>query len=186
MTSSGSPVPHPKRIVLVDTTITTPPTGGGQTFLVELCQALVQEDWSVSVVTQPGPEAAVVRMLKRFGVQVRSTLWGRFHLPEDGAVRLARWVNEYRPDVFVVSISPDVAWLALPLLDASIVTVSIVHNDVSAFYEPLKHYHSFVDRAIGVSNTAYRKIITQCGVSAGRARQIPYGVRSRCAAPTRP
>ena len=178
MSPNGSLAPHPKRIVVVDSTITRPLTGGAQTFLIDLCQALVQEDWAVTVVTQPGPEAAVVRMLVRSGVLVRSDLWGSIHLPEDGAVRLAKWVNAYRPDVFVVSISPDVAWLALPLLDASIATISIVHNDVPAFYEPLKHYHSFVDRAIGVSNTAHRKIITQYGVSAGRATQIPYGVRS--------
>src|SRR5207244_12771 len=73
---------------------------------------------------------------------------------------------------------PDVGWLALPLLDNSIATLSIAHNDVDAFYEPLKHYGPFIDCAVGVSETTYNKIIQSCSVPSTRARQIPYGVRA--------
>jgi len=86
-------------------------------------------------------------------------------------------VNEEKPDAYVISTSPDAGWVALPLLDNSIATFTIAHNDVGAFYEPLKHYHPFVDCAIGVSETIHQKIIRDCGVPVERARHIPYGVQ---------
>ena len=164
--------------VIVDTTLTTPPTGGAQTFLVELCRAFVRMDWQISVVAQPGPEHAIVDSLRGVGAEVHDDIWRRAHLPEERGRALASWVNSERPDVYVVSISPDTGWLALPLLDPSIPTVSIAHNDVGAFYEPLKYYHPFIDSAVGVSETIHRKIIEQCSIPSERATHIPYGVNS--------
>src|ERR1700687_3949793 len=139
--------------VIVDTTLTTPPTGGGQTFLIELCRAFTHLGWRMSVVTQPGPELAVVASLVKAGADVHDKIWRRAHLPEERGRALAAWVNSESPDVYVVSISPDAGWLALPLLDPLIPTVSIAHNDVNAFYEPLKYYRLFIDSAVGVSET---------------------------------
>jgi glycosyltransferase involved in cell wall biosynthesis len=164
------------RIIIIDTTLTTPPTGGAQTFLVELGGALVERGWTVSVVTQPGPVEEIVASLRRAGVEVREDIWAASDLPEERAARLAAWAGAQRPDVYVVSISPDAGWLALPLLDAHIATVTIAHNDVSAFYEPLKHYHPFVDCAVGVSEDIHRKIVERCHIPAERARRIAYGV----------
>ena len=165
-------------VVFVDTTLTTWPTGGAQTFLVELAQALVQQDWRVSIITQPGPELSLVKALQQAGAEVRSDLWRPVHLPEERGARLAAWVNSERPEVYVVSISPDAGWLALPALSPSISTVSVAHNDVEAFYEPLAHYAPFIDCAVGVSEEIHRKIISLSGVPAERARHIPYGVPS--------
>ncbi len=164
--------------VIVDTTLTTPPTGGGQTFLIELCRAFTQMSWRMSVVTQPGPEGAVVTSLEKVGAEMHDNIWRRADLPEERGRALAAWVNSESPDVYVISISPDAGWLALPSLDPSIPTVSIAHNDVSAFYEPLKYYHLFIDAAVGVSETIHRKIIEQCGIPSERATHIPYGVNS--------
>jgi glycosyltransferase involved in cell wall biosynthesis len=165
-------------VVIVDTTFTTPPTGGGHTFLVDLSAELIRRGTRVSIVSQPGPDQAIGRALVESGAEVTMNLWQRHHLPEEKASRLATWVNQKRPDVFVVSQSPDAGWLTLPLLDSSIATFTIAHNDVGAFYEPLQHYHPFVDCAIGVSETIHQKIIRECGVPRERARQIPYGVHS--------
>lgn len=165
-------------IVVIDTTLTTPPTGGAHTFLVDLTQLLVRRNWKLSIVTQPGPEAGILSALQESGAEVIVNLWNERHLPEEKAPRLASWVNGCHPDVYVVSASPDVGWLALPLLDSSIATFSIAHNDVDAFYEPLKHYQPFVDCAIGVSQTTYNRIIERCSVPPERVRHIPYGVRS--------
>lgn len=177
-------------IIIIDTTLTTPPTGGAQTFLVELCASLAKRAWGVSVVTQPGPAQETVAALQSAGAEVHQKIWRVGDLPEERAARLAAWVNSRRPDVYVVSISPDAGWLALPLLDADIATATIAHNDVSAFYEPLKHYHPLVDCAVGVSAETHRKIVEYCHIPAERARQIAYGVPSiaiaemerRCAA----
>ena len=164
-------------VVIVDTTFTTPPTGGAHTFLVDLSTILVSRGWRVSVVSQPGHDQAIGRALIEAGAEVTMKLWQRRHLPEEKASRLANWVNRERPDAYVVSASPDVGWLALPLLDSSIATFTIAHNDVGAFYDPLKHYRPFVDCAIGVSEAIHQKIIRDCGVPVERARQIPYGVQ---------
>jgi glycosyltransferase involved in cell wall biosynthesis len=166
------------RIVFIDTTLTTPPTGGATTFLVELCTALAARGDRVTVVAQPGPEQSVARRLQAAGVEVRQDLWRTAHLPEQRATRLARWVHSQQVDVFVISISADAGWLALPLLDPSIATMSIAHNDVSAFYEPLKHYAPFIDCAVGVSAAIHRRIIGQCSVPPARALQVSYGVTS--------
>ncbi len=165
------------RVVVVDTTFTTPPTGGAHTFLVDLSAALARRGWAVSVVSQPGPDRAIGRALEAGGAEVAMNLWQPYHLPEEKATRLADWMKDRTPDAYVVSASPDVGWLALPLLDADIATFSIAHNDVGAFYEPLRHYHPFVDCAIGVSETIHQKIIRECSVRAESARYIPYGVQ---------
>jgi len=163
-------------IVFIDNFLTIPPTGGAHTFLVDLAAALVKRGWEVSVVTQPGPESGISTALLAGGANVIMDLWTNRDLPEEKAAKLASWVNAFHPDAFVVSASPDVGWLALPYLHPSIATFSIAHNDVGAFYEPLKHYQSFIDVAIGVSEAIHRKLIEECGVPPERARQIPYGV----------
>lgn len=164
-------------VVLIDTTLTTPPTGGAHTFLVDLTESLIKRGWQVSVVTQPGAELAIASALKDRGAEVVIDLWQARHLPEEKAARLADWVNARRPDIYLVSASPDAGWLALPLLDSAIATFSIAHNDVGAFYEPLKHYRPFIDCAIAVSETTHQKLIKNCSVPLERARRIAYGVR---------
>lgn len=165
-------------IVIVDTTLTTPPTGGAQTFLVDLVESLVNRQYRVSVVTQPGSEQRTLGALRRVGAELYSDLWKSFHLPEEKALRLANWVNANDVQVYVVSISPDVGWVTLPLLDSAIATLSIAHNDVSAFYAPLQHYGPFIDCAVGVSKDIREKIVNLGSIPTDRVRYIPYGVKS--------
>lgn len=162
--------------VFIDTTMTTPPTGGAHTFLVDLCAQLTGRGWRASFVAQPGPEQGIVEALRAAGGDIQDRLWPASSLPEERAGRLAAWVNPARPDAYVVSTSPDAGWLALPLLDPGIPTLSIAHNDVGAYYEPLKHYGEFIDCAVSVSEEIHRRTIEECGVPAERARRIPYGV----------
>ena len=132
---------------------------------------------TVWVVTQPGPDHTLLNAMEANGVDVQPHLWRGSHLPEERARLLAHWVNSVETNVYIVSASPDVGWLALPLLAPGVVTISVAHNDNGAFYEPLKHYHPFIDVAVGVSAEIHRKIIAG-GTSAERVRQIPYGVAS--------
>jgi glycosyltransferase involved in cell wall biosynthesis len=164
-------------IVFVDTTLTTPPTGGAHTFLVDIAKCLDAGGHRVAVVTQPGPDESLVKALRIAGVEVCMDLWANTHLPEQRGERLAHWVNDRNPDVYVVSASADVGWLALPHLSIDIATISIAHNDDSSFYEPLAHYHPFVDTAVAVSSEILRKIVG-ANVAKERAKQIPYGIAS--------
>ncbi|HEX8337575.1 MAG TPA: hypothetical protein VF621_12650, partial [Pyrinomonadaceae bacterium] len=111
--------------VIVDTTMTTPPTGGAHKFEVDLCAPLAARGWSLSYVTQPGPERGVVEALRAAGADVHERLWRGAHLPEERAELLAAWVNSRRPDAYLISTSPDAGWLALPLLDAATPTLSV-------------------------------------------------------------
>jgi hypothetical protein len=182
------------RIVFIDTTLTTPPSGGATTFLVELCAALAAHGDRVTVITQAGPEQSVARALSAAGAEVRQDLWRAVHLPEERAVRLARWVCSEQVEVYAISISADAGWLALPLLEPTLATVAIVHSDGPTFYNPLAHYHTLIDCAVGVSREAHRKIIDLCHIPPARAHYIAYGVSSftrvqmetRCALPVDP
>lgn len=165
-------------IVVIDTTLTTPPTGGAHSFLVNLCSALVEKGHRISVVTEPGRDATIPTALQKAGTDVLMNLWSRRHLPEAQASRLAAWVNRARADVYIISISPAAGWLALPLLDPGIPTMSLVHSDGPAFYQPLTYYHDFIDCAVGVSSRIYRELISTCNIAKERAHQIPYGVAS--------
>src|SRR5712692_3042262 len=90
-------------VVVIDTTLTTPPTGGAHTFLVDLAESLIGRGWKVSVVTRPGREGAIASALTNSGAEVIMNLWSERHLPEEKAARLTKWVNACRPDVYVVS-----------------------------------------------------------------------------------
>jgi glycosyltransferase involved in cell wall biosynthesis len=158
--------------------VTTPPFGGATTFLAELCCALTDRGERVTVVGRPGTDDSVARRLRAGGVEVRLDLWRATDLPEQRAQRLAAWINRERVDVFVISISPDAGWLALPLLGEPVATMSVAHADGPAFYSPLKHYAQFIDCAVGVSKSIHDRIIAECSIPPSRGRYIPYGVPS--------
>src|SRR5215212_613902 len=88
-------------VVIVDTTMTTPPTGGAHTFLVDLCAPLAGRGWRASFVTQPGPEQGIVKGLREAGGEIKGRLWPATALPEERAEVLAAWVNDVRPDAYV-------------------------------------------------------------------------------------
>src|SRR4051794_30632522 len=113
------------RIVVIDTTLSTPPTGGAQTFLVDLAESLIDRGYRFSVISQPGSAQHTIESLRRVGAEVCLDLWQSYHLPEEKALRLAAWVNANQVQVYIVSISPDTGWLALPLLKPSVATMSI-------------------------------------------------------------
>jgi glycosyltransferase involved in cell wall biosynthesis len=166
------------RIVIIDTTFSTPPTGGSHTFLVHLAGKLIQAGIHVSIVSQPGDEPAIATALAAAGAELHLNLWKRTDLPEEKAASLSEWINRTGPDVYVISNSTDVGWLALPLLDPGIATIAIAHNDVGAYYDPLSHYQPYIDSAIAVSEEIQRRFVADCSFPPERTRQIPYGVES--------
>lgn len=164
------------RIAFVDTTVEKPPTGGCQTFLYDLATSLYSAGYEVHVVYQAGRDPSVTKRLFSKGVLTHHDLWTRWCLPEERAARVASWVHAQSIDVFVVSVSQDVGWLTLPLLDQKVTTIAIVHTDGPSFYKPLSHYGVLVDRAVGVSATICQRIVADCGIPAERVRRIPYGI----------
>ena len=164
------------RLAFVDTTLTTPPTGGCQTFLTHLALALRDRGHDVSVITEPGDDSRVADQIRGAGVRVLDDVWPATDIPEERARRLAEWVNRASLDAYVVSVSRDVGWLALPFLRPETRTAAVIHSDGPAFYDPLAHYEPFVDCAIGVSGEIHQKLASRCRIPPERTRQIPYGV----------
>jgi glycosyltransferase involved in cell wall biosynthesis len=166
------------RIVLVDTTLGGDLIGGAQTFLIKLLTGLGSAH-EVRLLSGGTPGERVRNAIEASKATTHSNLWSRADLVDYVTPNVAAWVNDLRPDVFVVSVSADIGWTVLPLLDPRIATVTIGHNDQETFYAPVKHYHSFLTRAIGVSDEICRKYVDECGMPAERVEWIPYGVGTR-------
>jgi len=164
------------QIAVVDTTLMRPPWGGCQTFLVNLTRSVSALGVEVHVVTAPGPANAIARRIESLGGTVHLDLWPSRSLPEDRAEFLATWVATRGIAVYILSVSADVGWLTLPLLPARVATIAVVQADSRSFYDPLRHYAAFVDRAVGVSAETRRRIVASCGLPEARATRIPYGV----------
>src|SRR5437867_10268509 len=103
-------------VVLVDTTLAGPVIGGAQTFLIDLAAALVERRLAVHVVTAGQPEHRIAAALGQTGASVHTDLWPSAYLVEDIAPGFASWIHNLNPDVYIVSVSPDIGWAALPLL----------------------------------------------------------------------
>ena len=146
------------RILLADTTIGGSLIGGAQTFLVKLLRGLIDDGHDVHLLADGEGEGWVRDALRETGAKIHSNLLGG-DLVDDATPRIAEWINELSPDVYVISVSPDIGWSVLPHLDPRIATLTIGHNDVGAFYDPVKHYARFLTRAIGVSDTICRKYV---------------------------
>lgn len=164
----------PRRAFLVDTEMGRI-VGGAQTFLLDLVPALARLGWDMEVLVEAPPLPPFAPTLEGAGVRVRGGLWRWPAIVEDAAEDLAKVVNSEQPDVFVVSVSSGVAWAALPLIDAGIPTVAIVHSDDEVFYGPLRHYREVVDHVIAVSAPIAGRL-TAMGFDAATISTVLYGV----------
>lgn len=163
------------KIVVVDTTLDGSLIGGAQTFLPHLAAGLVERGATVHVVTSGEPNAKVGTRLRQSGAKLHTRLWPTPALVEDAAPIFARWVNQLNPDIYLISVSPDIGWVALPYLQPNIATLAIAHSDDDTFYRPIKHYRDFLTRAIGVSHIICERFTRQYGLAAEQVTWIPYG-----------
>lgn len=166
------------RVLLADTTMGGDLIGGAQTFLARLMAGLVSAGHEVHLLADGEGEGRIRDSVKASGAQVHCNLWSGGELVDDLTPVVASWVNDLRPDVYVVSVSPDIGWTVLPHLDPGIATLTIGHNDERTFYDPVKHYAPFLTRAIGVSDAICGKYVDECGMEPSRVEWIPYGVET--------
>ena len=163
-------------VCLIDTLIQVPPFGGPCYFLIRLSSYFKDRGWKTSVISQRGPSPRIRNALTGLGITVVDDLWQPWHLPEEKAEFLRRWVETTRPDLYVISNCRDVSWLALPFLPERTYTVSVAHHDVGAYYDPVRHYSGFLDRMIGVSPQITNRLSQLASENGDRCRYIPYGV----------
>jgi len=166
------------RIIITDTTLSGPLIGGGHLFLPKLLRGLIQHYYEVHLVTSGEPHERIRELLQDTGVTIHSDIWNKHDFVERSSRVFAKWINEIKPDVYLVSASQDIGWVALPLLDPGIVTLTIGHTDDETFYLPARHYSSFLTGAIGVSREICESYIDSCKLDASMVTWIPYGVET--------
>ncbi|MEQ1762396.1 MAG: glycosyltransferase family 4 protein [Pyrinomonadaceae bacterium] len=166
------------RILFADTTIGGDLIGGAQTFLARVMGGLFSSGHEVHLLADGEGEGRIRDLVKASGAEVHFGLCGGGELVDDLSPVIAGWINDLRPDVYVISVSPDIGWTVSPHLDPGIATMTIGHNDERTFYDPVRHYAPFLTRAIGVSDTICRKYVDECGMESERVEWIPYGVET--------
>ena len=180
------------RILFADTTIGGDLIGGAQTFLVRLLTGLVSAGHEVHLLADGEGKGWVGEAIKGSGARVQTRCRTGGELVDDVTPKIAEWINGLKPDVYVVSVSPDIGWTVLPYLDPQIATLTIGHNDERTFYDPVEHYQRFLTRVIGVSEAIcqkYREILENHPIgeaptpllrkgSQERVVWIPYGVET--------
>jgi len=174
------------KILFVDTTMDGHIVGGAHTFLVKLMSGLSSAGHDVHFLSKGDPVAKSAAGIEESGAMIHRDVWTGSSFLDDATPEVARWVNELHPNVFVVSVSPDIGWTVMPHLDASISTLTIGHNDQETFYSPVRHYKKFLTRAIGVSDEICRKYVDECGMPAEGVEWIPYGVATSDDEPVTP
>jgi glycosyltransferase involved in cell wall biosynthesis len=150
--------------------------GGAQKFLINLTPALIDAGWRISVLSEKRPGEEFVRAFARLGVEAVYGLWREDALIEDVAPVLAERVNAEAPDLFLISVSPGVAWAALPYPSAKVAVMAIAHTDSETFYLPVRHYGELLDGAVGVSQEICRRLVADCHLPNSRVFHQPYGV----------
>jgi glycosyltransferase involved in cell wall biosynthesis len=164
------------KIVMVDTTVHQPPIGGGHLYLPALMKGLIEKGHEVHLVVKGEPDKKIAGLIHDSKAIVHVKPWKKNGLVEDIAPLFADWVNQMAPDIYFISASGDIGWVALPLLNPSVATFTVGHTDAETFYLPARHYSPFLTRAIGVSHEICEHYHTNCGIDRQKIEWIPYGV----------
>jgi glycosyltransferase involved in cell wall biosynthesis len=172
------------KIAVADTTISGELIGGAQTFVAKLLTGLAKRGHDVHFVSGGEPNARMISQLAESGARLTCRDWTSGKLVDDATPALASWLNRLKPDVYVVSVSPDVGWTVLPHVYHHTATLAIAHSDSRGFYDPLKHYSRFVTRAIGVSEEICRQFVEYSGLPEEAVTWVPYGVEVSESTPT--
>jgi glycosyltransferase involved in cell wall biosynthesis len=166
------------RIAVIDTTIDGELIGGAQTFLPKLLKGLSDKGHEVHLIARDAPNAKVRPQIEETGAVLHTNLWNKDGFVEETAPVLARWLNALNPDIYLISVSPDIGWVVLPLLNPNIATLTIGHTDSETFYLPARHYRQFLTRAVGVSPEVCVSYVLSCVIEKERVEWIPYGVEA--------
>ncbi len=139
------------KIAVIDTTIDGENIGEAHLFLPELLKGLTAKDNEVHLITKRAPNEKVFGQIEESKAILHTNLWNAAGFVEETAPVFANWLNELKPDIYLISVSDDIGWVVLPLLNPQIATLTIGHEDSEYFYLPARHYRSFLTRVIGTS-----------------------------------
>ncbi len=171
------------RIIIIDSTLHGPIIGGAQTILSDLLKGLCQNGHEVHLIANAILDNRIEKGIRESGAIIHTNIWKNNLILEDAANLLASWVNKVKPDIYVISVSWGIGWLALPFLDSGIATFTIAHSNNDAFYFPARHYKNFLTDVIGVSHEICKKYVSVSGIEEEKIHWIPYGIRASASLP---
>jgi glycosyltransferase involved in cell wall biosynthesis len=172
------------KIAIIDTTNSGEPIGGAHIFLAKLLKGLIAKGHEVHLITNGSPNEKVFLQIEESKAILHPNLLDTDGFVEETAPVLAKWLNELNPDIYLISVSNDIGWVVLPLLDPHIATLSIGHTDSETFYVPARHYRSFLTRVIGVSPEVCVSYVLSCVIDKEKVEWIPDGVQTGDDEPT--
>lgn len=164
------------RILFVDTTTDSLEIGGGHLILPALMGELVKRKHEVHLVMAAKENIKLSSLIEESAAIVHIAPWKKKAPVLDLVPLFNEWINKLAPDVYVVSSSASIGWLVLPLLNPLIPAFTIGHNNEETFYLPVRHYHRFLNRAIGVSEEICSTYKDSCSMPSEKVKWIPYGV----------
>ena len=165
------------KIVVIETIIDGPIIGGGNLYLPGLIKGLVQNGHEVHLVVKGTPNVKVLDLINVSGAIMHNKPWKKKGLVTDLAPVLAEWVNQLNPDIYLISGSYDIGWLALPFIDPKIATFATAHSNTDNYYSPVKHYKDFITIAIGVSDEICKNFSKVSNIEKEKIEWIPYGIK---------
>src|SRR5882724_12278766 len=112
------------KVVFLDTTLDSSLIGGAHTFLHKILNGLNKKNVEVHFITKGAPVSKTAINIENSGAIFHNQLWSKNSLVEEAAPILANWMNKLKPDVYVVSVSPDIGWVVLPFLLPGIATIA--------------------------------------------------------------
>lgn len=173
------------RILFIDTTTDNELIGGGHLILPVLMGGLVKRDHEVHLVMAAKENEKLSGLLEESKAILHIAPWNIKAPVTDLVKPFNNWINSINPDVYVISSSAAIGWLVLPILAPNIPSFAIGHNNEETFYLPVRHYHRFLNRAVGVSEEICNVYRASCNMPAESVKWIPYGVpTAACVSPS--
>lgn len=162
------------KIAVIDTTIDGDLSGEAQEFLPKLFEGLCAKGHELHLITKHAPNENVAGKLADTGAILHDNLWNVEDFVEETAPFLAKWLNDFAPDVYLIWTSADIGWVVLPLLSPKIATVAAGQTDSEFFYQPARHYRAFLTRVVGVSPEVCIGFVLSSVIDKEKVEWIPF------------
>lgn len=159
------------KIAVIDTGLDDALTSEARAFLPKLLKGLAEKGDEAHLITT---DAEIFRAAEDANATPHVDLWQADAPAEENARDLARFLNELKPDVYLIWASADTGWLVLPLLNPQIAAVAVGHADAEIFYAPVRHYRPFLTRLVGATPESSVGFVINCVIEKERVEWISY------------
>ena len=162
------------KIAVIDTGLNDALSGEARAFLPKLLKGLTEKGDEVRLITNGAADEKAARELEDANAILHANLLSADGAVEENTQGLARFLNELKPDVYLIWASARIGWLVLPILDPNIATLAVGHADSEIFYAPARHYRSLLTRVVGATPETSVGFVISCVLDKERVEWISY------------